>query len=125
MSLWVDKYYKVKGEYIDALRCYIALLIEELNEQNYGNVKNHAIRINNVIGEIFEKLEEEKMRRIKLIKNALIIEIEDAEPSHPLAYYTNVVHYVKDGKIVRIEIKYEEEGKLIEMVKKSFTEGEK
>ena len=58
MSLWVDKYYKVKGEYIDALRCYIALLIEELNEQNYGNVKNHAIRINNVIGEIFEELEE-------------------------------------------------------------------
>ena len=58
MNLWVDKYYKVKGEHIDALRCYVALLIEELNEQNYGNVKNHAIRINNVIGEIFRSLKE-------------------------------------------------------------------
>jgi len=58
MSLWVDKYYKVKGEHIDMLRCYVALLMEELNEQNYGNVKKNAIRINNVISEIFEKLEE-------------------------------------------------------------------
>jgi len=58
MNLWVDKYYKVKGEHIDMLRCYVALLMEELNEQNYGNVKKNAIRINNVISEIFEKLEE-------------------------------------------------------------------
>ena len=57
-------------------------------------------------------------RKIKFSKNALIIEIEDAN-GYPLAYYTNVVHYFKDGKLVRIEIKYEE-GKFIEMVKKSL-----
>jgi len=31
---------------------------EDRNLQNYGNVKKNAIRINNVISEIFEKLEE-------------------------------------------------------------------
>ena len=56
--LWTEKYYKVKGEHLDKLRCYTALLIEEITNQNYGNAKEEAIRINNVLGDILDNLEE-------------------------------------------------------------------
>ena len=55
---------------------------------------------------------------IKFSKNALIIEIKEADKSHPVAYYTNVVHYISNGEIVRIEIKYK--GEWIEKVKKAW-----
>ena len=57
-KLWTEKYYKIKGEDIDNIRCIVATLIEELGNQNFGYAISFAFKLNNIISNILSGLKE-------------------------------------------------------------------